>query len=143
MEQAIKITGVLLLVLALTVTLAACGSKVAKEGAWETAIYTENTELGEGSKTLTVTVEAEEQKIVFTIHSDAATVGDAMMEHQLIDGEEGPYGMYIKAINGIVADFDTDQTYWAFNQNGAYMMTGVDQTEFADGDSYELVKTKG
>ncbi len=142
MKKVFKIAAVLMLALSLTLTLAACGG-VAKEGSWETAVYTKDTELGEGAKTLTVTVEADAQQIVFTIHSDATTVGEAMQEHDLIDGEEGPYGLYVKAINGITADYDTDQTYWAFNQNGEYMMTGVDVTEFADGDSYELVKTKG
>ncbi len=143
MKKLIKISTVLVLILALTFTLGACADKVAKESAWKTAVYDRDTELGEGSKTLTVTVEAEGQKIVFTIHSDAETVCAAMEEHDLVDGEEAQYGLYVKAINGIVADYDTDQTYWAFNKDGEYMMTGIDQTTFADGDSYELVKTKG
>ena len=42
----------------------------------------------------------------------------------------------------MLADYDVDQTYWGFYQNGEYMMTGVDTTEFADGDQYELVRTK-
>ena len=144
MKTAIKRIAVILLAISMTFCFAACQKKgVDKTGAWSTAIYTSDTELGEGEKTLTVKVEAEEQSITFTIKTDAATVGEALLEHEIIDGEEGPYGMYIKAVNGIVADYDTDQTYWAFNKGGEYMMTGVDQTELADGDSYELVKTKG
>ncbi len=129
--------------LAMVFALGGCGSKIAADGAWKTAAYLEDTELGEGSKTLTMTVEADEQKLVFTIHSDAETVGEALQENDLVDGEMSEFGLYVKAVNGIVADYDTDQTFWAFNKEGEMMQTSLDLTEFADGDSYELVKTKG
>lgn len=145
MKTAIKRTAVIFMAIILTFCFVACekAPSVDKTGAWQTASYTSDTTLGEGSKTLIVKVEAEEQSITFTIKSDAETVGEALLECELIDGEEGPYGMYIKAVNGIVADYDIDQTYWSFNKGGEYMTTGVDQTELVDGDSYELVKTKG
>ena len=113
------------------------------EGLWGNAKYNENTALGNGSKTLTVIVEAEEKKVVFTIKTDKETVGEALLEHSLIEGEIQQYGMYIKAVNGIKADYDTDKAYWSFNKNGEYMMTGVDSTIFSDGEQYELVYTKG
>ncbi len=109
---------------------------------WATATYTENTTLGEGSKTVTVEVTANEKTVVFTVKTDAATVGEALMGVGLLAGEEGPYGLYIKSVNGMVADFDVDQTYWAFNIGGEYAMTGVDQTEIAEGTVYQLVRTK-
>ena len=64
------------------------------------------------------------------------------MEHSLLEGDEGPYGLYVKKVNGITADYDVDQSYWGFYKNGEYMMTGIDMTEFADGEHYELVYTK-
>ena len=108
----------------------------------ENAAYTEDTELGEGEKTVVVEVKVEEYSVSFTIHTDKAILGDALFEHALIDGEEGPYGLYIKKVNGITADYDADQSYWAFYQNGEYMMTGVDTTEIIGGEHYELVYTK-
>ncbi len=111
-------------------------------GVWENAVYTENTTLGTGKNTLTVTVEADGKSIDFTIKTDKTVVGDALKEHKLIDGEEGAYGLYVKVVNGIEADYDKDQSYWAFNRDGEAMLTGVDSTEFKDGDSYELVRTK-
>ena len=48
------------------------------------------------------------------------------------------YGLYIKSVNGIVADYDVDATYWAFYINGEYAMTGVEMTPIAEGDSYLL-----
>ena len=103
---------------------------------------TENTTLGTGENTLTVTVGAEEKSIDFTIRTDKTVVGDALKEHKLIDGEEGPYGLYVKVVNGIEADYDKDQSYWSFEKDGEAMLTGVDSTEFKDGDCYELVRTK-
>lgn len=122
--------------------LTACGKKEEVADVWENAKYTEDTELGEGSKTLKVVVEAEEKEVTFTIATDAETVGDALFEHELVVGDEGEYGLYIKEVNGMTADYDVDKSYWGFYQNGEYMMTGVDQTPFSDGDQYELVYTK-
>ena len=116
---------------------------IKKEGLWATALYTEDTILGEGSKTLNVIVKVEEQSVTFTIKTDKKTVGEALLEHSLIAGEEGAYGLYVKSVNGIKADYDTDKAYWGFFQNGEYMMTGVDTTNFESGQSYELVYTKG
>ncbi len=109
-----------------------------------TAKYTEDTTLGEGSKTITVTVKDHESKaVVFTIKTDAKTVGDALLENKLIAGEDGMYGMYIKVVNGLRADYDKDRAYWGFNVNGETSLTGVDMTDITDGGVYELVYTVG
>ena len=116
---------------------------VNKTGVWKGATYLENTELGEGAKTVEVEVKAERQSVTFTVKTDAATLGEALLANGIIAGEEGPYGLYIKVVNGITADYDTDGHYWAFYQNGEYMMTGVDTTEISGGEHYELVYEKG
>lgn len=122
-------------------TATACKKEV-PEGLWQEATYQKDKEFGDGAKTLKVTVGAGGKAVVFTIHSDEEMVGGALLEHKLIEGDQGEFGMYIKKVNGIRADYDLDKAYWSFNQNGKYMMTGVDQTKFADGDQYELVYTK-
>ena len=119
-----------------------CGEKKTEEGLWASALYTENTTLGEGAKTVTVTVEAEDKSVVLTVKSDEETVGAALMALDLIEGEESQYGLYVKYVNGILSDYDVDGTYWAFYKNGEYQMTGVDTTAFADGDTVKLVRTK-
>lgn len=116
--------------------------QVAEGGLWENARHTEDTEVGDGKRTLFVKVEAEGKSIIFTVHTDAKTVGEALNENSLISGEQGAYGLYVKEVNGIVADYDKDQSYWAFNKNGEAVQTGVDMTEFADGEQFELVYTK-
>ena len=109
---------------------------------WDNALYTEDTVVGEGEKTVYVEVKAEEKSITFTINTNATILGDALIENNLIAGEEGAYGLYIKTVNGILADYDVDSTYWGFFKDGEYMMTGVDTTEISGGEHYELVRTK-
>ncbi len=100
--------------------------------------YIEDTELGEGAKTVTVDVIVNKTTVTFTIHTDAKTLGEALLEHRLIEGDQGEYGLYIKRVNGVLADYDVDKHYWGFYKNGEMMMTGVDGTDIADGEHYEL-----
>ncbi len=132
----------ILTVVLLCISLVACGGQSADADLWQSAVYTENTELGKGEKTIFVEVEALDKAVTFTINTDKKTVGEALIENDLIAGEKGAYGMYIKVVNGITADYDKTQTYWSFSKNGEYMTTGVDDTELADGEHYELVYTK-
>lgn len=115
---------------------------VEKKDSWENATYLSDKEFGNGAKTLKITVTADGQSVVFTLHSDKETVGAALLEFELIAGEESQYGLYVKTVNGMLADYDTDKTYWGFFKGGEYMSTGVDSTAFNNGDSFELVKTK-
>lgn len=89
------------------------------------------------SKTFTfqvVTVDGE--TTTFTVTTEKKTVGEALLDEKLIEGEEGPYGLYVKKVNGILADYDVDQTYWAFYVNGTYGTAGVDVTPVEDGATY-------
>ncbi len=139
-KQILSRTLLLLLALLTVFSLAACAD-VDKTGAWKTATYDRDKEFGEGAKTITLKVIAEEQELTFTIHTDKENLEDALVEHQLIDGDQGAFGMYIKKVNGIVADYNTDQSYWALSQNGKEAPTGAKGTVIADGDCYELTKT--
>lgn len=136
MKRIVSLTLAVLLVCALLVS---CNT-VGKTGAWENATYRRDTELGKGAKTVEVEVKAEDQSITFTIHTDKETLGAALIEHDLIAGEEGAFGLYVKLVNGIEADYDKDGTYWGFYKSGEMMMVGVDGAVIADGDHYELVK---
>ena len=111
-------------------------------GMWKDATYLRNTELGEGATTLIVEVKADDRQVTFTIHTDKTTVGEAMQEHNLLEGEVGQYGLYVKKVNGILADYDVDQTYWGFYINGEYAMTGVDSTNIEEGVTYCLARVK-
>lgn len=135
-----KVTALICLLLVTVMLFAACNTnKVDAEGRWADAVYLNDTEFGEGSKTVNVTVKAGDDEVIFTIHTDKTYLGDALLEHGLIDGDKGEFGIYIKKVNGILADYDIDKTYWGFYKNGEMMMVGVSSAEIADGESYELV----
>ena len=72
------------------------------------------------------------------ITTDKATVGEALLEEGLIKGEDGQYGLYVTEVNGIVADYNVDQTYWAFYVDGTYASSGVDTTDVVDGSTYSF-----
>lgn len=95
------------------------------------------TKLGEGKKEFIFTViTAEDEETVFEISTDKETVGDALAEHKLIDGEKGQYGLYVKTVNSVTYDFNKDGKYWAFYVNGEYATSGVDKTAITEGDTY-------
>ena len=97
------------------------------------------TVLGEGSKSFDLTiVDKEGVSHLYQIHTDEEFVGFALIAHELIEGEEGPYGMYIKSVLGQVLDYETDGMYWSFYVNGEYALTGVDQTPVEHDGKYML-----
>ena len=142
MKKTIKSFVSFALLFAFILTLTACQKGVDVKGLWENATYTKDTTFGNGATTVMVEVKVEEQSVTFTIKTDKTTLGEALMEHGLIAGDVGQFGLYVKVVNGITADYDIDQSYWAFTKNGEMMMTGVDMTNIADGEHYELVYTK-
>ena len=141
MKKTIQSTVTVILALIFIIALVSCDT-AEKTGVWENATYRKDTEFGNGAKTVVVEVKAEDQQVTFTIKTDKDTVGAALLEHGLIAGEQGAYGLYIKQVNGITADYDVDQTYWSFYINGEYAMTGVDTTEITEGATYQLEYTK-
>lgn len=132
------------LALGLMLSFSACDGKekVAAEGLWEKATYLSDTEFGEGKKVLKVEVKAGEESVTFTVNTDKETVGEALLEHKLIDGDQGDYGLYVKVVNGITADYDVDGSYWAFYLGEEYATAGVDATEIDEGVTYKLEYTK-
>lgn len=134
--------AIFLLCLLSLLGLTACGKKAQKNDLWAEATYTEDTELGNGSSAFAVEVEVEEKTVKFTVHTDQKIVGDALTENGLIAGEEAQYGLYVKQVNGITADYDIDHSYWAFYINGELASAGVDSTEIDENAVYKLVYTK-
>lgn len=95
------------------------------------------TVVGEGSMCFTFTVvDSSGSATQFEVHTDKEMVGEALLELGLIDGEEGQYGLFVKTVNGITADYDKDGMYWAFYVNGEYAVSGVDVTPVTEGDRY-------
>lgn len=103
------------------------GNKVIENGAT----------IGEGEKSFVAeVVDADGNTVKFTVQTNEKTVGEALQKLGVIDGEEGDYGLYIKTVNGITADYNKDGVYWAFYVDGEYAMTGADMTDVVDGTVY-------
>ena len=143
MKHIFKTLVVVGLLAVFTISAVSCANEEVAVDLWATALYEDDVYFGDGAKTLMVSVTAEDKTVTFTLYSDEKTVGEALLKYDLIAGEKGPYGLYVKVANGITADYDVNKSYWAFMNNGEALMTGVDGEEFSDGDRYELVYTKG
>ena len=142
MKKMIRSVVSVALVLSFVLCLVSCNEKIDAEGLWENATYRSDKEFGKGEKTVEVEVKVEEQSVTFTIHTDAETLGAALLEHELIAGEDGQYGIYVKTVNGILADYDVNKSYWGFYQNGEYLMSGVDTTAIVGGEHFEIIYSK-
>ncbi|MDE7218967.1 MAG: DUF4430 domain-containing protein [Oscillospiraceae bacterium] len=106
--------------------------------------YATRPAVSQGAKTITVeVVHKDESKKEFTYHTDAEYLGEVLQAEGLVKGEQGDYGLYIKEVDGEMADYDTDGAYWAFYQGGEYASLSVDQTPVHDGDAFSLVYTVG
>ena len=144
MKKKVKLTAILLIAAVMLGIIAGCGKNNAGASAPTalSAMYSEDTELGEGEKTVAVSVETPEGTVKFTVHTDKDILGEALQDIGLIKGEAGEYGLYIKEVNGITADYDTNRSYWAFYINGEFAMSGVDTTEIDENAQYLLKYTK-
>ena len=95
--------------------------------------------MGQGATAFAfVIVDKEGNETAITVKTDKKMVGEALLDEKIVEGEMGDYGLYVKKINGIEADYNVDQTYWAFYIDGEYAMTGVDVTEIAPGVTYMM-----
>ena len=93
-------------------------------------------------KNITVEVVNEKgESKTYNIKTDAKLLYDAIKttDGLSLEGNVGDYGYYITAVNGVTADFDKDQAYWAFYVNGEYGQTSIDTQPIADGDDFRLV----
>lgn len=97
-----------------------------------------------GQKNVTVEViHADGSEKTFHYQTDLDYLGALLLAEELIDGEPGPYGLYIKKADGEVADYDQNKSYWALFIGDEYATQGIDLTPLTDGGVYSLVYTIG
>ena len=113
------------------------------EGAVSTTEAPKATVLGKGETKFNFTVvDLEGKESVFEINTDKKIVGEALLDLELIAGDESEYGLYVKTVNGTTLDFDKDGAYWAFYIEGEYATSGVDTTDIVPGTSYAFKAEK-
>ena len=96
----------------------------------------------EGSKAFTVlVVHADGAEKKFEYKTDGEYLGPVLVEKGLIVESDSP-GLY-NTVDGITADWNVDQSYWAFYINGEMAMYGMDDAVIHNGDIFKLVYTSG
>ena len=138
---------ILSLLLALTMMLSlaaiACAQETETEILWdenhETILLEHGGEYGEGAVSFPLVVSCMNETALVQVNTDEKTVGDALEALNIVAGEESEWGLYVKTVNGITADYDADGTYWAFYIDGEYAMTGLDATEINPDSVYMLM----
>jgi len=101
-------------------------------------------ETAAGAKVFTVSVvhkDGTEKEFVY--NTDEEFLGAVLVEEGLVEGQMGPYGLMISAVDGESADWNVDQSYWALYIGGEYATTGADTTPVHDGDAFRLEYTIG
>lgn len=76
----------------------------------------------------------------FTYKTAEKNLGPVLVKEGLIVESSSP-GLY-NVVDGETADWNVDQSYWAFYINGEMAMQGMNDTEIKDGDTFKLVYTK-
>lgn len=127
-KKLLSLIGCIVLTAALAMLFTGCGTAPAAQ-----------TENQENLTAFTVEItDLEGAVTTMELTSDKATVGEALLEQGIVEGEDSSYGLYITTVNGIELNWDRDQKYWAFYIDGEYAMTGVDQTELKAGCVYSF-----
>lgn len=97
----------------------------------------------EGEKSFSLyVVHGDDTQASFSYTTDAEYLGEALQGEEIIDGEDGPYGLFITTVDGETAD-DTKQEWWCLTKDGEMVQTGVDSTPISDNDKFELTLTTG
>ena len=142
-KQMLSFIVCMLLIAAMALFTIGCNDNAKQESENSSVTQTDVKEIGNGKTKLSfVAVDLNGNETEFQVKTDKATVGEALAEHNIIAGEEGSYGLYVKTVNGITLDFDKDGTYWAFYVDGKYAEKGVDQTEINENSVYSFKPEK-
>lgn len=101
-----------------------------------------------GAKALTIEVTDDAGSVQsFELHTDAEYLRQAMDELAesssdfSYEGTESDYGMMVNTVNGVTADYNVNQSYWAFYVDGEYCNYGIDEQPVEDGQTYGITYT--
>lgn len=143
MKKVLSIILALIIMISAVFLLTSCGDAKTTNGnavsdVSDTASV-ESVNIGEGATSFTFTVrhiDGSEKK--YLVSTDKATVGEALSDCGLIDGEKGAYGLYVKIVDGKTLDYDKDGKYWAFYVDGEMSPVGVDMAEIEPDKTYSF-----
>ncbi len=101
--------------------------------------FEDGANLGEGATQFTFTVvDTDGNEATATVSTDAANLGEALLDLGVISGDDSDYGLYVKTVNGQTLDYDKDGKYWALYVDDQYATSGVDSTPIEAGKTYSF-----
>ena len=96
-----------------------------------------------GGATFTVVVvHADKSEKTFTYTTEETNLGAFLEAEGLIDSQGSDPGMF-HSVDGERADWNENQSYWAFYIGGEYAMTGIYDTAICHSTTYKLEYTIG
>lgn len=143
MKKLLALILAVILVISAVFVLTSCGDGKSTDGNavsdTSTSAVAVSTDIGKGATKFVFTVvDVDGNEKTFNVSTDKSTVGEALVECGLIDGEMGAYGLYVKTVDGKTLDYDKDGKYWAFYVDGEMSPVGVDMAEIKDGAIYSF-----
>lgn len=78
---------------------------------------------------------------IFPLTTSCTNLADALTSSGIAQGSVGQYGFTVITVNGITADYNTSNSYWAISVNGTLSQTGASAIELANGGVYTLTYT--
>lgn len=95
--------------------------------------------IGSGSRSFYLDIEFENGgKSYYEVGTDKEYVGEALKELKIIDGENGPYGLYVLTVDGETHKYEESKTFWELSVDGTPSPYGVDKVKIQDGEHYSF-----
>jgi len=139
-----KIILTLLLTLILVFAVVGCDAAETTPADTAPAAATGVQEIGQGDTTFRFeVVDPDEELSVWNVSTNEETVGAALVAVGLIAGDDSEWGLMVTEVNGITADFNANNAFWAFWVDGEFAMAGVDATYIESGVTYAFIYTVG
>ena len=92
-----------------------------------------------GSRSFYLDIEFENgSKSYYEVSTDKEYVGEALKELKIIDGENGPYGLYVLTVDGETHKYEESKMFWELSVDGTPSPYGIDKVKIQDGEHYSF-----
>ena len=122
MRKTTVVTKALALTLALVLALGAFAGCTVNTKVNVSGVTTETTETGNGAQTVTLqVVHGDGSTHTYKLHTDAATLGEALLAEKIVEGQDSQYGLFVTSVDGVAAN-DANQEWWCLTKGGEEWM---------------------
>ncbi len=79
----------------------------------------------------------------FVYKTEEKFLGPVLRKEGLVEGHVDGGSFFIDAVDGLVADYSVNESWWKVLEDGEQVLVGVDELAIKDGGTYQLVYTIG